>query len=251
MKHLKLFENFDDNEPVIKTLETILSLVKSNKRLSSKLNGGTVMDLHDRCSDPQVMEILMNAVDVISHEIEGTTVKASDFIDTDELEGLIRILKANPEKSESGMKLEKFSKFIKESHTKSVHISDDEMNLFSDESALQELITKNKITLKNKEVLFDENDEETRQLLDQYLEMPGKVEESIFARRTGTIYDLFGEFYRAKNNYSDEIQKIINKVASLEKTENNVRYLNELHKYYEVLNYVPANLMQNIELKRK
>ncbi len=174
MKHLKLFENFEDNQPVIKTLETILSLVKSGKRLSSKLNGGTVMDLHDRCSDPQVMEILMNAVDVISHEIEGTTIKTSDFIDTDELEGLIRILKANPEKSEEGMKVERFSKFVKESHTKSVHISDDEMNLFSQEAALQELITNKKITLKNKEVLFDENDEETRDLLDQYLEMPGK-----------------------------------------------------------------------------
>ena len=50
------------------------------------------------------------------------------------------------------------------------------MNLFSQESALQELITNQKITLKNKEVLFDENDEETRDLLDQYLEMPGKVD---------------------------------------------------------------------------
>ena len=50
------------------------------------------------------------------------------------------------------------------------------MNLFSQEPALQELITNQKITLKNKEVLFDENDEETRDLLDQYLEMPGKVD---------------------------------------------------------------------------
>ena len=74
------------------------------------------------------------------------------------------------------MKLEKFSNFLKESHTKSVHISADEMNLFSQEPALQELITNQKITLKNKEVLFDENDEETRDLLDQYLEMPGKVD---------------------------------------------------------------------------
>lgn len=65
------------------------------------------------------------------------------------------------------------------------------------------------------------------------------------------IYDLFGEFQMAKYKYSDEIQKIINKVASLEKTKNNVRYLNELHKYYEVLHYVPANLMENIELKKK
>ena len=96
MKYLKLFENFNDNEPVIETLETILSLVKSGKRLSSKLNGGSVMDLHDKCDDSQVMKILANVVDVISQEIEGSVVKASDFIDINELEGLIRILKANP-----------------------------------------------------------------------------------------------------------------------------------------------------------
>lgn len=174
MKYLKLFENFEDNQPVIETLETILSLVKSGKRLSSKLNGGTVMDLHDGCSDPQVMEILANAVDVISQELEGTKVDATHFIDVDELEGIVRILKANPEKSEEGMKVERFLNFVKESHSKSVHVSEDEMNLFSQEPALQELITKNKITLKNGEVLFDENDEETKQLLDQYLEIPGK-----------------------------------------------------------------------------
>jgi hypothetical protein len=174
MKYLKLFENFEDNKPVIEALETILSLVKSGKKLSSKLNGGTVMDLHDECSDPQIMNILANAVDVISKEIQGTEVKSSDFIDVNELEGLIEILKANPEKSEEGMKVERFLNFDKESHSKSVNVSEDEMNLFSQEPALQELITKNKITLKNGEVLFDENDEETKQLLDQYLEMPGK-----------------------------------------------------------------------------
>jgi hypothetical protein len=42
------------------------------------------------------MEILANTVDVISQEVEGTQVKTSDFIDVNELEGLIRILKANP-----------------------------------------------------------------------------------------------------------------------------------------------------------
>jgi hypothetical protein len=76
------------------------------------------------------------------------------------------------------MKVKRYNEFIKESHSKSVHISEEEMNLFSQEAALQELITKNKITLKNGEVLFDENDEETKQLLDQYLEIPGKVHES-------------------------------------------------------------------------
>jgi hypothetical protein len=180
MKYLKLFESFEDNQPVIETLETILSLVKSGKRLSSRLNGGSVMDLHDRCSDSQVMEILANAVDVISQELEGTKVDANHFIDVNELEGIIRILKANPEKSEEGMKVERFSKFVKESHSKIIRISDEEMSLFSDEPALQELISNNKITLKNGEVVFDENDEETKQLLDQYLEMPGKIEESSF-----------------------------------------------------------------------
>jgi hypothetical protein len=89
MKYLKLFENFEDNKPVVETLETILSLVKSGQRLSSKLNGGTVMDLHDECSDPQVMEILSNAVDVISQELEGTKVDASHFIDINELESSV------------------------------------------------------------------------------------------------------------------------------------------------------------------
>ena len=97
MKYLKLFENFEDNEPVVDTLETILRLVKSSQKLSSKLNGGSVMDLHDKCDDPQVMDILSSAVDVISQELEGSVVKSSDFIDVNELEGLIRILKANPE----------------------------------------------------------------------------------------------------------------------------------------------------------
>lgn len=174
MKYLKLFEKFEDNKEVVDTLQKILNCVKSNKSLSSVLNGSNVMDIHDKCSDEQVMEFLSKAVDIISEEILGNKVDLKSKIDANELEGVIRILKANPEKSSGGMKLESFSEFVKESHTKSVHVSDDEMNLFSDEPALQELITKNKITLKNGEVLFDEGDEETIELLDQYLEIPGK-----------------------------------------------------------------------------
>jgi hypothetical protein len=175
MKHLKLFENFEDNKPVISTLKKILSCVKSGKELSSKLNGGTVIDLHDKCSDKKVMNFLKKASDIILKEEQGKKVDLSKSFDKNKLEALIEILEATPEKSKkSGMKVESFSNFTNESHTKSVHITDDEMNLFSDEPALQELITNKKITLKNGEVLFDENDEETRDLLDQYLEMPGK-----------------------------------------------------------------------------
>jgi hypothetical protein len=250
MKYLKLFEAFEDNESVVETLETILSLVKSGKSLSSKLNGGTVMDLHDKCSDPQVMEILSNVVDVISQEVEGNKVDATQLIDTNELEGIIRILKANPEKSSGGMKP------VKESHNKSVDISEDEMNLFSDEPALQELISKNKITLRNGKVLFDESDEDTKTLLDVYLELPGKIEES-----TWNVYDkthpneivreIFGDFNRSKEKHMDEVRNIINKVAKIQSsspTKENERYLKELHNYYETLHYVPANLFKNIHL---
>jgi hypothetical protein len=43
------------------------------------------------------------------------------------------------------------------------------------EETIKNLENHNKITLKNGEVLFDENDQETKELLDQYLEIPGKI----------------------------------------------------------------------------
>jgi hypothetical protein len=176
MRYLKLFESFDDNKEVITALKKIHSCINNGKSITSELNGGTLMDLHDKCDDPQVQQFLVQAAEIAQEELEGTKVSLKDVFDVSELEGLIRILEANPEKSEEVLKLESFSKFIiREAHTKSIHLSGDEMNLFSDEQALQELITKNKITLKNGEVLFDENDQETKELLDQYLEIPGKI----------------------------------------------------------------------------
>jgi alpha-L-arabinofuranosidase len=180
MKHLRLFEDFkgkfEDNKPVVSALKKILSCLKSGKELSSKLNGGTLIDLHDKCSDKKVMMILKKAADIILKEEQGKKVDLSKSFDEDKLNAIITVLDPQKKKSKkSGMKMESFSNFTNESHTKSVHITDDEMNLFSDEPALQELITNKKITLKDGEVLFDENDEETKQLLDQYLEMPGKV----------------------------------------------------------------------------
>jgi hypothetical protein len=175
MKYLKLFENFDDNKVVVDALKDILSCINTGKKITSKINGSKLMDLHDNCDDEQVMGFLAKAAEIAGEEYQETQVDLKTQFDVNELEGLIRILEANPEKDEAGMKVERFSTFIFESHNKRVSVSEDEMNLFSDEPALQELITKNKITLKNGEVLYDENDEETKDLLDQYLEMPGKA----------------------------------------------------------------------------
>lgn len=109
------------------------------------------------------------------------------------------------------MKLKKYSEFIKESHSKSVHISEDEMTLFSQEPALQELISNNKITLKNGEVLYDENDMETRNLLDQYLEIPGKLEESVnvdsYEEVSKALLDSFDDV-RACSYYIDILKKM-------------------------------------------
>jgi hypothetical protein len=79
--------------------------------------------------------------------------------------------------------IKKYNQFIKESSqpgpqsngSKRVSITDSEMNLFSDEPSLQKLLSDGKVSLLDKEVWYDESDEETRNILDQYLEMPGKV----------------------------------------------------------------------------
>lgn len=89
MKYLKLFENFDNNKPVIDALEVIASCVEEKEKLSSKLNGGTLIDLHDMCDIEDVREILKAAEEVISTEIGGTGV------DLDNLQQL------NPEKIRS------------------------------------------------------------------------------------------------------------------------------------------------------
>ena len=171
MRYLKLFEKFDDNKEVVDTLKKILICVKTGKKITSKINGGTAIDLHDRCSDEKVIEVLSKTVEVIDKEIQGTQVHLKSIFDVNELEGLIQVLEDNPKRQQNIIKLENFSKFIKESHTKSIQISEDEMNLFSQESSLQELITKSKITLKNGEVLYDETDKETKELLSQYLKI--------------------------------------------------------------------------------
>jgi hypothetical protein len=96
MKHLKLFENFEDNKEVVNALKKIHSCINSGKSIISQLNGGTLMDLHDKCDDPQVQEFLIKAAEVAAEETQGTKVELKDIFDIDELNGLIRILEANP-----------------------------------------------------------------------------------------------------------------------------------------------------------
>ncbi len=52
-----------------------------------------------------------------------------------------------------------------------INITDDEMSLFNRPGSLQDLISNGKISLRNKEVHFNKDDEETLDTLDSYLEI--------------------------------------------------------------------------------
>lgn len=75
--------------------------------------------------------------------------------------------------------IKKYADFIKESHNKTIKLSEEEVGLFNQEPLLQKLISDNKVSLYDDRVEFDEKDAQTKEVLDQYLELPGKVEEKI------------------------------------------------------------------------
>jgi len=73
--------------------------------------------------------------------------------------------------------IKKYADFIKESHSKSVKLTPEEVSLFTSEPLLQKLIADKKVSLYDNEVKFDETDHQTKEVLDQYLELPGKIKE--------------------------------------------------------------------------
>ena len=94
--------------------------------------------------------------------------------------------------------IKRYSQFIKENksekpgpenkNSKKISIKEEEMNLFNDEPSLQKLIIDNKIAILNGEVWY--NDEETKKILDEYLEIPGDVNESVDANSKKELEEL-------------------------------------------------------------
>jgi hypothetical protein len=80
--------------------------------------------------------------------------------------------------------IKKYSQFINESHTPGPNvegsskysIQSEEVNLFSNEPALQKLIADQKVALFDNEVWFNSSDTTTKEILDQYLEVSESVE---------------------------------------------------------------------------
>lgn len=75
--------------------------------------------------------------------------------------------------------IKKYADFIKESHSKTVKLNSEDVSLFTSEPLLQKLVADKKVSLFDDEVKYDESDIQTKEVLDQYLEIAGKVDEEI------------------------------------------------------------------------
>ncbi len=77
--------------------------------------------------------------------------------------------------------IKKYADFIKESsvpgpttHGKKISLTKEETELFTNEPVLQKLVSDQKVGLFDDGVWYEENDSKTKEILDQYLEIPGK-----------------------------------------------------------------------------
>ena len=73
--------------------------------------------------------------------------------------------------------IKKYADFIKESKT--IKLTPEEVSLFTSEPVLQSLISDEKVSLSKDSIQYDESDIKTKEILDQYLEIAGKVEEKV------------------------------------------------------------------------
>ncbi len=98
--------------------------------------------------------------------------------------------------------IKKFVDFINESSSKTIKLSQEEVNLFNQETLLQKLISDKKVRLFDDKIEFDESDVQTKEVLDQYLELPGKVEERL------KNYKLFVEGFKDDDEFKQGIQEL-------------------------------------------
>lgn len=100
--------------------------------------------------------------------------------------------------------IKKYEDFIKESHSKTVKLSSVDVSLFTSEPLLQKLVADKKVSLFDDEVKYDESDIQTKEVLDQYLEIAGKVEEKVgdFKSFNEALAGHMGAVHSATRNMS-------------------------------------------------
>lgn len=80
---------------------------------------------------------------------------------------------------------------------KSITISNDEVDSFSTEPSLQKLIADEKVSVIGNKVYY--NDDETKSILDEYLEIPGKVEEDLYYDEESEIFNIVKSHVNSNN----------------------------------------------------
>lgn len=99
--------------------------------------------------------------------------------------------------------------------SKSITISQDEVDSFSTESSLQKLIADEKVSVIGDKVYY--NDDETKSILDEYLEVAGKVEESwnVYESKKPTKSSSFDEkhdwLYKNDPEYKKKVDELLDK----------------------------------------
>jgi hypothetical protein len=102
----------------------------------------------------------------------------------------------------------KYLRKFNESHSKSVKLNSEDVSLFTSEPLLQKLVADKKVSLFNNEVKYDESDIQTKEVLDQYLEIAGKVEESVNSEGKKELEELSKRIKELQKEYDKKAKEL-------------------------------------------
>jgi len=110
-----------------------------------------------------------------------------------------------------------------------INLTDEDVNAFTDNPSLQKLISDDKVALLGNEAWYWEDDMNTKGILDQYLEIPGDVEEEPISENSQWSDD---EIDKLEIDIHNEIAKDMTKEEFLEYSST---YSFGMGEVYEVL----------------
>lgn len=88
-----------------------------------------------------------------------------------------------------------------------INLSDEDVNAFTDNQSLQKLIADDKVALLGNEAWYWEDDMTTKGILDQYLEIPGTVEEEPVVENLASRLNKDTTIHIVKLHVDEELEK--------------------------------------------
>lgn len=105
-----------------------------------------------------------------------------------------------------------------------INLSDEDVNSFTDNQSLQKLISDDKVALLGNEAWYWEDDMETKGILDQYLEIPGTVEEEPISEYFGKYTPFNPEQDTTLHIVKLKIEEALNKSSKAKGIESDTFY---------------------------